>query len=162
MAVDPKYTSTYTGQQIEAAIAKALPLDTFAGATDDTISSVTYHILWKVMPTASNTVKGITIDPSTGALLEVKSVNGTKTVYKVALRSAQKVTIGNANAAASTVNVVTGFTVSNTEKDVYTASYDSTNCRLVLTKVTQTKQSMRSAEHASSQTQSYYVCEDDN
>ena len=45
MAVDPKYTSTYTGQQIEAAIAKALPLDTFAGATDDTISSVTYHIL---------------------------------------------------------------------------------------------------------------------
>ena len=45
MAVDPKYTSTYTGQQVEAAIARALPLDTFATATDTTISGVTYHIL---------------------------------------------------------------------------------------------------------------------
>lgn len=42
---DPKYTSTYTGQQVEQAIAKALPLDTFEVATDETIGGLVYHVL---------------------------------------------------------------------------------------------------------------------
>ena len=158
MAVDPKYTSTYTGQQVEAAIAKALPLDTFAVATDDTISSVTYHILWKAAPTASNTVFGITVHPTTGTLYEVKSVNGTKTLRKLALRSNTKVTVGNANAAANATTVVTGLTVNNTAKQAYTASYDSTNKRLVLTALTTNTDSVKSAEPSSNQ---YYMCEDD-
>ena len=83
MAEQPKYTSSYTGQQVEAAIARALPLDTFASATDETIGGVTYHILWKVAPTGSNTVYGFTIHPTTGELYSAKSASGTKTVAKV-------------------------------------------------------------------------------
>ena len=160
MAVDPKYTSTYTGQQVEAAIARALPLDTFAIATDTTISSVTYHILWKVAPTASNTVFGITIHPTTGALYEVKSANNQLSLRKIALRSGSKVTIGNANAGTAKT-VIKSFKVGNTAKQAYTASYDSTNFRLVLTSLTPVTEDIRPAEPASSQTQSYYVCDDD-
>ena len=80
---DPRYTSTYTGQQVEATIAKALPLDTFELATDELIGGLVYHVLWKNRPTASNTVNGFTVHPTTGELYSVKSVNNTKTVARV-------------------------------------------------------------------------------
>ena len=83
MAEQPKYTSTYTGQQVEAAIARALPLDTFELATDEAIGNLVYHVLWKKRPTNSNEVNGFTVHPTTGELYSVKSVNGTKTVARV-------------------------------------------------------------------------------
>ena len=45
MAVEPKYESIYTGQEVEAAIARALPLDTFEVATDEAIGGLVYHVL---------------------------------------------------------------------------------------------------------------------
>jgi len=83
MAEQPKYTSIYTGQQVEEAIAKALPLDTFEVATDETVGGVVYHVLWKKRPTSSNTVNGFTVHPTTGELYSIKSVNNVKTVAKV-------------------------------------------------------------------------------
>ena len=76
----PTYTIKYTGAQVESAITKALPLETFAHSSDITIGSKTYHVLWKVTPTATNQVNGFTVDPSTGKLCEVYS---NKLVYSV-------------------------------------------------------------------------------
>jgi len=42
---DPKFTLDYTGEDVASAIAKALPLDTFASASDETINEVTFHVL---------------------------------------------------------------------------------------------------------------------
>ena len=79
---DPKYESIYTGQQVEAAIGKALPLDDFALATDESIGGIVYHVLWKVAPTASNSVSGIAVHPTNGQMYNIYSVNGTKTISK--------------------------------------------------------------------------------
>lgn len=83
MAVEPKYESIYTGQEVEAAIARALPLDTFEVATDEAIGGLVYHVLWKVRPTNANTVHGFTIHPSTGELYSATSTNGVKAVARV-------------------------------------------------------------------------------
>lgn len=69
----PTYTIKYTGAQVESAITKALPLETFAHVSDEVINGTVYHILWKVKPTATNQVSGFTINPSTGRLCEVYS-----------------------------------------------------------------------------------------
>lgn len=79
---DPRYESIYTGQQVETAIGRALPLDDFALATDEIISGVVYHVLWKVAPTNANTVSGIAVHPNTGKWYSVTSVNGTKSINK--------------------------------------------------------------------------------
>lgn len=42
---DPRFTSAYTGQEVESAISRALPLDDFAVATDEVISGVVFHVL---------------------------------------------------------------------------------------------------------------------
>lgn len=41
----PTYTINYTGTQVESAITKALPLETFSANSDITIGSKTYHVL---------------------------------------------------------------------------------------------------------------------
>ena len=48
-----KFTSAYTGQQVESAIKKALPLESF--------------------PTTTNQVGGFTVHPETGRICEVYS-----------------------------------------------------------------------------------------
>lgn len=78
--MNSKFTSSYTGQTIESAIAKALQLDTFVYNSDETIDDITFHILWKTEPTATNTVYGIAIHP-TGKMYNIVSTNGTRTVY---------------------------------------------------------------------------------
>ena len=56
----------------------------FEHASDELINSNVYHILWKVKPTALNTVYGITTDPSDGSLIEVCSDKGVISITKVA------------------------------------------------------------------------------
>ena len=73
---NPKFTSAYTGQDIESAIAKALQLDTFEYQSDELIDGQTCHVLWKVKPTSTNKVNGITIHPASGKLLNVESAEG--------------------------------------------------------------------------------------
>ena len=70
---EAKFTSAYTGQQVESAIKKALPLDSFEHVSDEVIDGVVFHILWKVTPTATNQVSGFTIHPLTGRMYEVYS-----------------------------------------------------------------------------------------
>ena len=72
---EAKFTSAYTGQQVESAIKTALPLDSFEHVSDEVIDGVVFHILWKVTPTATNQVSGFTIHPSTGRMYEVYSNN---------------------------------------------------------------------------------------
>ena len=72
---EAKFTSAYTGQQVESAIKKALPLDSFEHVSDEVIDGTTFHILWKVAPTTTNQVSGFTIHPSTGRMYEVYSNN---------------------------------------------------------------------------------------
>lgn len=40
-----KFTSAYTGQQVESAIKKALPLETFEHVSDEAINGKVFHIL---------------------------------------------------------------------------------------------------------------------
>jgi hypothetical protein len=42
---EAKFTSAYTGQQVESAIRKALPLDSFEHASDEVINGTVFHIL---------------------------------------------------------------------------------------------------------------------
>ena len=70
---EPKYTIRYTGAQVESAIAKALPLETFEHSSDEVINGQVYHILWKIKPTENNQVSGFTINPISGRLCEVYS-----------------------------------------------------------------------------------------
>lgn len=42
---EAKFTSAYTGQQVESAIKKALPLDSFEHVSDEVINGVVFHIL---------------------------------------------------------------------------------------------------------------------
>ena len=56
----------------------------FEHASDELINSTVYHILWKVKPTALNTVYGITTDPSDGSTIEVCSDKGVISITKVA------------------------------------------------------------------------------
>lgn len=70
-----KFTSAYTGQQVESAIKKALPLESFEHISDEAINGRVFHILWKVTPTTSNTVSGFTVHPETGRICEVFSNN---------------------------------------------------------------------------------------
>lgn len=72
---DAKFTSAYTGREVESAIKKALPLESFEHSSDEVINGQVFHILWKVKPIASNQVSGFTINPSTGRLCEVYSDN---------------------------------------------------------------------------------------
>jgi hypothetical protein len=76
-----KFTSAYTGQQVESAIKKALPLESFAHASDEVINGKVFHILWKVTPTTSNQVSGFTVHPETGKLCEVYSNNKVYTLH---------------------------------------------------------------------------------
>ena len=77
-----KFTSAYTGQQVESAIRKALPLDSFEHASDEVINGKVFHVLWKVSPTASNVVSGFTVHPETGRIYEVYSNNKVFTLNK--------------------------------------------------------------------------------
>ena len=72
---EAKFTSAYTGQQVEKKKKKALPLDSFEHVSDEVIDGVVFHILWKVTPTTTNQVSGFTIHPSTGRMYEVYSNN---------------------------------------------------------------------------------------
>lgn len=56
----------------------------FEHASDELINGNVYHILWKVKPTALNTVYGITTDPSDGSAIEVCSDKGVISITKVA------------------------------------------------------------------------------
>lgn len=56
----------------------------FEHASDELIGSNVYHILWKVKPTALNTVYGIATDPSDGSTIEVCSDKGVISITKVA------------------------------------------------------------------------------
>ena len=56
----------------------------FEHVSDELIDSNVYHILWKVKPTALNTVYGITTDPSDGSTIEVCSDHGVISITKVA------------------------------------------------------------------------------
>lgn len=56
----------------------------FEHASDELIGSNVYHILWKVEPTALNTVYGIATDPSDGSTIEVCSDKGVISITKVA------------------------------------------------------------------------------
>jgi len=80
MPENPSFVSTYSGQQIEEAIRKALPLDTFELDTDELVGGKVYHVLWKKRPTAANTVYGFTVHPDTGELYEVCSAEGVITI----------------------------------------------------------------------------------
>ena len=79
---DAKFTSAFTGQQVESAIKKALPLDSFEHSSDEVIDGKVFHVLWKVTPNTSNLVSGITIHPENGHIYEVVSANGTLTLYR--------------------------------------------------------------------------------
>ena len=79
---DAKFTSAFTGQQVESAIKKALPLDSFEHSSDEVIDGKVFHVLWKVTPTTSNLVSGITIHPETGRMCEVVSANGAIALYR--------------------------------------------------------------------------------
>ena len=68
-----KFTSAYTGQQVESAIKKALPLESFEHVSDEVINGKVFHVLWKVTPTTSNQVSGFTVHPETGRICEVFS-----------------------------------------------------------------------------------------
>ena len=72
---EAKYTSVFTGQQVESAIRKTLALKTFEfeHISDELINGTVFHILWITTPTDTNQVKGFTIHPSTGRLYEVYS-----------------------------------------------------------------------------------------
>ena len=56
----------------------------FEHTSDELIKGNVYHILWKVKPTALNTVYGITTDPSDGSTIEVCSDKGVISITKVA------------------------------------------------------------------------------
>lgn len=73
---NPKFTSSYTGQNIENAIARALQLDTFEYQNTEVINEQAFHVLWKVKPTNENQVNGIAIHPVSGKLVNVISING--------------------------------------------------------------------------------------
>lgn len=73
---NPKFTSVYTGQDIESAIAKALQLDTFEYQSDELIDGLTFHVLWKVKPTTTNKANGIAVHPTSGKLFNVESTEG--------------------------------------------------------------------------------------
>ena len=72
---EAKFTSAFTGQQVESAIKKALELTTFEfeHSSDELISGTIYHVLWITTPTDVNQVKGFTICPNTGRIYEVFS-----------------------------------------------------------------------------------------
>ena len=81
---DAKFTSVYTGQQVESAIKRALSLKTFEFEyiSDENIGGTVYHILWKNTPTEDNRVSGFTIHPTTKILYEVVSINKVYAVRK--------------------------------------------------------------------------------
>ena len=72
---EAKFTSVFTGQQVESAIRKALSLNTFEfeHASDEIIGGVVFHVFWLTAPTDTNQVKGFAIHPSNGKLYEVYS-----------------------------------------------------------------------------------------
>ena len=74
---NPKFTSAYTGQDVESAITKALQLDAFEYQSTETIDEQTFHVLWKVKPTSTNKVNGIAVHPTTGELVNIISNEGT-------------------------------------------------------------------------------------
>lgn len=80
---ETRYTSIYTGQQVESAITKALSLKTFEfkQISDEVIGGIVFHVLWLDIPTENNQVKGFTIHPNTGRLYEVYSNAKTYTIH---------------------------------------------------------------------------------
>lgn len=91
---EAKFTSAYTGQQVESAIKKALPLDTFEHVSDEVINEKDFHILWKVTPNNSNIVSGVTIHPETGCICEVVSTNGELTLRTLSISAGDGLTDG--------------------------------------------------------------------
>lgn len=85
----PTYKSQYTGQTVEAAIAKALRLEEiqlgndFTYASDEVIDNKQFHVLWKVQPTVTNSVSGLSIHPDNGQLCEVISAEGSTSATSV-------------------------------------------------------------------------------
>jgi hypothetical protein len=77
---NPSFVSQHTGADVEAAITKALQLDSFEYQSIVNIDSFAIHVLWKKQPTTTNTVYGLAVHPETGELLQVKSVNNTVTM----------------------------------------------------------------------------------
>ncbi len=73
---NPIYQASYTGQQVEDAIRKALPLEDFSYVSDEIVNGKKFHVLWKVAPTVTNTVSGISIHPDNGQICEVISEAG--------------------------------------------------------------------------------------
>lgn len=73
---DAKFTSAYTGREVESAIKKALPLESFEHSSDEVINGKVFHVLWKVKPTTVNYVSGFSINPENGRLVEVYSAAG--------------------------------------------------------------------------------------
>ena len=73
---DAKFTSAYTGREVESAIKKALPLESFEHVSDEIIEGKVFHVLWKVKPTATNYVSGFSVDSETGRIVEVYSAAG--------------------------------------------------------------------------------------
>jgi hypothetical protein len=72
---EAKFTSVFTGQQVESAIKKALTLNTFEfeHVSDELINGTVFHILWLNTPTEDNQAKGFTMCPTTGRIYEVFS-----------------------------------------------------------------------------------------
>jgi hypothetical protein len=79
----PTYHASYTGAQVEAAIAEALPLENFTHISDEIIDGKQFHVLWKVTPTLTNAVSGISIHPENGQLCEVISAAGSSSATSV-------------------------------------------------------------------------------
>ena len=67
------YQSTWAGNQVDLGVQIGLALA--SSSTTVTISSVTYKVLWKTEPTASNTVYGIALHPTNGKLYRIKAAS---------------------------------------------------------------------------------------
>lgn len=68
------FKSSWTGQQIEQAITDALAVAEYTSY--EAIEGVTYHVIWKVTPTAQNVVYGLATSPVDGQLYRFKSDKG--------------------------------------------------------------------------------------
>ena len=91
------YTSIHTGQQVDSsitkvlelvntsseintAVGKALSLDDIEYVSKEAVEGVNYHIIWRVKPTANNSVQGFAMDPNNGQLVIIYSENNIKSV----------------------------------------------------------------------------------
>lgn len=83
---DKAIKKTVDGTTAEVVKASQLITDTntfgnFAAVSDETISGVTYHTYWTVVPTESNKVYGVAVHPGRGVLVRIYSNMGTCTAF---------------------------------------------------------------------------------